>query len=150
MNTSTMNLPNTLPSPADLPEADVVIYDGQCNFCLDQVNRLSRWDGKDRLCYVSLHDSFVAENYPELTYDQLMEQMYVVERGTGKAHGGARALRYLSRRLPKLWWACPFLHIPLTLPLWQWVYHQVAKRRYRLAGKNESGCDNNACDIHLR
>ena len=140
----------SLPSPDQLPNADVVIYDGNCNFCIGQVKRLSRWDGRNRLCYVSLHDPWVASQYPDLTYDQMMEQMFVVERETGTARGGARALRFLSRRLPKLWFAMPFLHIPFTLPIWQWAYRQIAKRRYRLAGKKEPSCDNDACDIHGR
>lgn len=140
----------SLPTHTELPDADIVIFDGNCNFCVDQVKRLSRWDGKDRLCYLSLHDPWVAEQLPELTHEQLMEQMFVVERSSGKARGGAKALRYLSRRLPKLWFAMPVLHIPFTLPLWQWAYRQVAKRRYQLAGKKESNCENDACDIHRR
>lgn len=146
-----VSIESELLSPTDLPEADVVIYDGHCKFCLAQVKRLNWWDGKNRLCYVSLHDDFVKENYPELSYEQLMEQMYVVERSTGAARGGARAIRYLSRRLPKLWLAMPFLHIPLTLPIWQWMYRQVAKRRYQIAGKNqESNCEDEACKVHYK
>lgn len=144
-----MNVNVELPDPDDFPDADIVIFDGNCNFCRAQVARLKKWDGQNRLSYLSLHDPRIAEEFPDLTHDQLMEQMYVIERKSKRAHGGAKALRYLSRKLPKLWAACPFLHIPLTLPLWQWIYNQVAKRRYRIAGKNESDCDNDACSVHF-
>lgn len=145
-----MSGPISLPGPDELPAADIVIYDGNCNFCIDQVCRLKRWDGRNRLCYLSLHDPFVTEQFPDLTHEELMAQMYVVNRKTKKAYGGARALRYLSRKLPRLWLLMPLLHIPFTLPLWQWSYRQVARRRYRIAGKKDANCDNDACEIHLK
>lgn len=135
-----------LPDPDNLTDADVVIYDGQCNFCRSQVRNLKRLDwGGRRLAFLSLHDPRVGERYPDLTKDQLMEQMYVVDQ-SGNRHGGADAVRYLSRRLPSLWVAAPILHLPGTAGLWRWLYRQVAKRRYKLAGKN---CENDACSVHF-
>lgn len=136
-----------LPDPDQAPEADVVIFDGQCNFCRSQVRTLHRLDvGGRRLAFLSLHDERVAARYPELTTAELMEQMYVVDRH-GQRHGGADAVRYLTRRLPLLWVAAPLLHLPGTAHLWRWLYRQVAKRRYRLAGKS---CENDVCSTHLK
>lgn len=139
-----------LPGPGDLPSADLVIYDGNCSFCTEQVRRLRKWDGGNRLAFVSLHDPFVQQEYPDLTHEELMKQMYVVNRKNGAAYGGARALRYLARRLPRLWWIMPILHIPLTLPLWQWLYLSIAARRYKLHSQSANNCDNDSCDIHFR
>lgn len=135
-----------LPDPDSLNEADVVIYDGECNFCRSAVSQLYRldWFGP-RLSFVSLHDPRVADRYPDLSHEAMMEQMFVVDR-KGRRHGGADAVRYLSRRLPTLWLAAPLLHIPGSAKLWQWMYRQVAKRRYKLAGKS---CENDACSVHL-
>ncbi len=143
-----------LPDPDDHPAADVVIYDGQCNFCKRQVLNLSRLDCcGHRLAFISLHDPRVSERYPALTFEELMKQMYVVPSAGsadgGPAYGGADAVRYLSRRLPLLWPVAPLLHLPGTARLWQWGYHQIAKRRYSLAGKSAE-CDNDGCSIHLR
>src|SRR5688572_16787389 len=113
--------PVSLPGPEDRPDADVVIYDGHCRICTGQIRRLARWDGGGRLAYLSLHDPEVAARYPDLTYDLLMQAMVVVDR-SGRRHIGAAAIRYLSRRLPKLWWLAPILSFPGTLPLWQWCY----------------------------
>jgi predicted DCC family thiol-disulfide oxidoreductase YuxK len=136
-----------LPDPDSLSDADVVIYDGHCNFCRSQVHTLRRLDlGGHRLAYISLHDSRVTERYPDLTHDQLMNQMYVVDRQS-RRHGGADAVRYLTRRLPLLWIVAPLLHLPGTANLWRWMYGQVAKRRYKLAGKT---CDDDACSVHLK
>src|SRR6478736_4757758 len=90
-----------LPSPAENPDADVVIYDGHCKFCTGQVQNLARWDGTGlRLTFLSLHDPLVAKRYPDLTYDQLIEQMYLIDRA-GNRHAGADAFRYLTTRLPR-------------------------------------------------
>jgi predicted DCC family thiol-disulfide oxidoreductase YuxK len=138
---------HNLPDPDSLSDADVVIYDGHCNFCRAQVKNLHRLDlSGNRLAFLSLHDARVADRYPELSHDELMDQMYVVDRQGGR-HGGADAVRYLTRRLPVLWIAAPLLHLPGTANLWRWLYKQVAKRRYQLAGKS---CDDGACSVHLK
>ena len=152
-DTSTVAAPSVtaqlgLADPDNSPQADVVIFDGNCKFCQKQVQRLNRFDGGGRLAFISLHDERVAQRYPELTHDQLMDQMYVVN-GQGVTYGGAQAVRYLSRRLPRLWWAAPFLHIPFSMPVWQWLYRQVAERRYRLSQNDEADCDEGTCEVHL-
>ncbi|MBD3251590.1 DUF393 domain-containing protein [Candidatus Uhrbacteria bacterium] len=136
-----------LPDPEQRPQADIVIYDGQCRFCRSQVQRLSDWDGQGRLAFLSLHDPRTAQFCPELTRDQLMEQMYVVTR-QGQRFGGAGALRCLSRRLVRLWPLAPLLHIPLSLPLWQWFYRLVARLRYRW-GRVDT-CETGSCEVHNR
>ena len=136
-----------LPDPDSLSDADVVIYDGECNFCRSQVANLHRLDCcGNRLSFLSLHDPRVADRYPDLSHDDLMQQMYVID-GSNRRHAGADAVRYLSRRLPLLWIVAPVLHIPGSAGLWRWMYRQVAKRRYKLAGKS---CENDVCSVHLK
>ncbi len=138
----------TLPDPDDYPAADVVIYDGECNFCRSQVARLRALDCcGNRLSFLSLHDPRVAECCPNLSHEQLMEQMYVVNTD-GQLFGGSDAVRYLSRRLPLLWPAMPVLHLPGTAGLWRWAYHQVAKRRYKISGRSQD-CQDGACSVHV-
>lgn len=134
-----------LPTLAQRPEADVVIYDGHCRICTGQVRRLAAWDTRGRLAFLSLHDPEVARRFPDLEHDDLMQNMYVVDR-QGRRHRGAAAIRYLSARLRRLWWLAPLLHLPGTLPLWQFLYRQVAQRRYRW-GRAE-GCEDGTCRLH--
>lgn len=137
----------SLPDPDEASGTDVVIFDGQCRFCRSQVSKLRRLDCcGTRLSYLSLHDPRTKERYPDLSHDDLMARMYVVDT-RGNRHGGSDAICYLSRRLPLLWPAAPILHLPGTARLWRWGYNQVAKRRYRLAGRET--CDDDACSIHL-
>jgi predicted DCC family thiol-disulfide oxidoreductase YuxK len=124
---------------------DLVIYDGHCNFCCRQIDHLRRLDGRNRLRFISLHDPEVATNYPDLSFEQLMEQMWLIPAEGGRC-GGADALRYLSRRLPVLWPLAPLMHLPGAMPLWRYLYKQIAKRRYRIAGRNcEEG---GTCSLH--
>jgi predicted DCC family thiol-disulfide oxidoreductase YuxK len=134
-----------LPDPADRPDADLIIFDGECRFCRAQVARLARWDRAGRLAFISLHDARVSQRFPDLTHEQLMQDMYLVDRH-GVRHRGAAVLRYLSWRLRPLWLAAPWLHIPGSLPVWQWLYRQVARRRYRW-GQAKS-CEDGTCHVH--
>lgn len=137
-----------LPTIADRPDADLVIFDGHCRFCLAQVRRLHRMDWRGSLAFISLHDPEVARRYPDLTHDQLMKEMYVIDQA-GQRHAGASSIRYLSRRLYPLWPLMPLLHLPGTMPMWRWLYAQIAERRYRLAGRVDT-CEDGACSVHFR
>ena len=145
-----------MPSPRDFPEADVLIYDGNCNFCISQVKNVRRLDGKNRVTFISLHDSFVGEHFPDLTYDEMMMRIYLVPasdkpelRYSQERHGGAAGIRYLTRRLPLLWIFAPLFHFPFSMPVWQWGYGVIAKSRYKIAGKRGLECDENgSCELH--
>ena len=130
----------------DFATSDVVIYDGECKFCTASVNTLRRLDGRDRLRFVSLHDPSVRIDFPDLTYDMLIAEMWVVSYD-GKRYPGADAIRYLSRRLPMLFPLAPLLHLPFSMPLWRWMYRFIARNRYRIAGKD---CTDGSCRIHSR
>ena len=136
----------SLPTLDNLPDADVVIFDGHCRFCLAQVERIYRFDGGQRLAFVSLHDPVVAERWTDLTQQQLMDALYIIDQD-GTRHSGAAAFRYLTRRLPKLWLLAPLMHIPFSLPLWQLGYHWIARQRYRWGKTVE--CDGAICKVHL-
>ncbi|MFM8573121.1 MAG: thiol-disulfide oxidoreductase DCC family protein [Pirellula sp.] len=122
----------------------VVLFDGQCKFCAGQVANLRRIDLFGSLKFLSLHDPIVAEAYPDLTYEQLMEQMWVIAP-SGKRFAGAYSLRYLSRLLPMLWPIAPALHFPGLMPVWTWLYQAIAKRRYQIAGRS---CSEGTCSLH--
>ncbi|MEM6331052.1 MAG: DUF393 domain-containing protein [Planctomycetota bacterium] len=139
-----------LPSPAERPDADIVIYDGQCNFCRASVARLPWWDCQGRLCYVSLHDPSVAERWPDIALDRLHQEMCIVEgpggRRPGRRHWGAEAVRHLTFRLRRLWWLMPLMHLPGMMLLARPLYRLVARNRYRIAGRAED-CDNGSCSL---
>ncbi|NDC54834.1 MAG: DUF393 domain-containing protein [Planctomycetia bacterium] len=124
------------------PAHDTVLYDGRCPFCVRRIDTLRRLDLRGRLRFTSLHDDTVARDFPELPRELLLEEMVVVDT-RGNARGGATALRYLSTRLPPLWPLAPLLHLPFSLPAWNWLYRLVAANRMRLSG----GCAEGRCRV---
>ncbi len=134
-----------LPSPAERPGADVVIYDDHCRICTSQIRRLPWWDCQKKLAYLSLHDEEVARRWPDLSHDRMMEEMVIVDRDGGR-HWGPEAIRYLTRRLRRLWWAAPLLYFPGSMFLWRPLYRWIARNRYRLSGPE--ACDNGTCSLH--
>jgi predicted DCC family thiol-disulfide oxidoreductase YuxK len=124
------------------PTHDTVIYDGHCRFCRSQI-ALLRWvDLRRKLRFVSLHDAAVSRDYPELSPDDLVAQMYVIDPA-GHARGGAEAVRYLTRQLVLLWPLALVLHIPGTMPLWSCIYRFIAKNRMLIAGS----CADGSCKL---
>ena len=101
---------------------------------------------EEKLAYVSLHDPAVRARWPDLTHEQLMREMYVIEN-QGRRHAGAGAFRFLSRQLKGLWVLAPFLHIPGSLPLWQYLYRQIARVRYRFG--RVDACAGGTCSVHF-
>ncbi|MDZ4851601.1 MAG: DUF393 domain-containing protein [Pirellulaceae bacterium] len=125
---------------------DVVIYDGECNFCTSMIGTLKRLDSRGALRYLSLHDPSVRVDYPDLTHEMLMAEMWLVTRD-GRRYTGADSVRYLSGKLPLLYPIAPLLYLPFCMPLWRWLYRVVARNRYRLAGRK---CTDGACRLHGR
>ena len=88
-----------------------MIYDGDCGICTAQVSKLPWWDCQGKLAYLSLHDPEVQQRFPDLPHDRMMQEMVIVDRH-GNRHWGPAAIRYLTRRLRRLWWAAPVLYFP--------------------------------------
>lgn len=147
------------PHPTERPNSIVVIFDGRCRFCTAQVRWLQRFDFARRLGFISLHDPHVSQWWPALTYEMLMEQIYVLPPNPQQPEdlasrtewlGGILGVRYMAWRLWLLWPLAVLLSIPGTLSFWQRLYRWIAERRYRL-GKLGPTCDpDGTCDLHFR
>jgi predicted DCC family thiol-disulfide oxidoreductase YuxK len=135
-----------LPTPDQRPDVDVVLFDGDCNFCRAQVRQLAWWDCQKKLSYLSLHDPEVARRWPDLPRERLMQEMCIIDR-QGNRHWGPEAFRYLTTRLRRLWWLAPLLWFPGSMFLWRPLYRWIARNRYRFAGKAQA-CDSGTCSLH--
>jgi predicted DCC family thiol-disulfide oxidoreductase YuxK len=135
-----------LPTLADRPGADVVIYDGKCGFCQQQMRKLDGWDKDGQLAYVSLHDPKVAEGWPDLNKDDLMREICVVSKDGGRFQG-ADAFRYISSQLRALWPVSLAMRIPWSMPIWRFLYRRFARQRYWLSRRYT--CKDDSCDAHL-
>jgi predicted DCC family thiol-disulfide oxidoreductase YuxK len=135
-----------LPRPGSSSAPVVVIYDGRCPVCRRAVERLHRWDWRDRLAFLRLHDPDVARRWPDLSHEKLMQSVHVITPD-GDRLRGARAMRRLSRMLPALWPLVPLLHLPGSLSVWQWGYDWFARHRYVFGGRTADHCDDDTCGV---
>jgi predicted DCC family thiol-disulfide oxidoreductase YuxK len=162
------------PHPSERPDTIVVIFDGRCKFCTQQVRLLQRLDRRQRLSFVSLHDPCVARWWPHLTYERLMQEIYVLPpatlegaaatgeseavehdavlakmAGRQRAYPGAEGARYLLWQFVWLWPLAAMMSLPGSLPLWRALYRWVARQRYRF-GKLGPECDpGGTCELHF-
>lgn len=126
----------TGPLPSVLAPDDVaLLFDAECVVCSGLVHFVLRWDreGTLRLGAVQSEAGRQLLEYAGLNPDDL-DTMLLVERGVpyAKSSAALRAARYF--RFPMSLAALGLL-VPRLVR--DFVYDQVAKRRYRLFGKKE-------------
>ena len=124
----------------------LLIYDGNCQFCVASVQKLKMMDLFAALKFVDFHQVSDLKNlHPELTKDLVMSQLYLVEPD-GKLYGGFGAFRRLCFVMPMLYPVIPVFYFPGMGILGPIVYRFMAKNRY-LFHFNKT-CQNNACFRH--
>ncbi len=132
------------PGPDERPGGDVIVYDGHCNFCRAQMRRLEWWDCQGKLAYLSMHDPEVARRWPDLSQERLQQEMCLIDQ-QGHRHWGADAFRVLTRRLRRLWWLAPLMHLPGIMLLARSAYGWVSRNRYLIAGRAD--CESGSCEL---
>lgn len=114
----------------------LVLFDGVCNLCNHSVQFIIRHDPNEKFVFASLQSSFAQEilarsSIAHQPFDSVVlyknEQLYTKSEAAlfiaAELTGGWRYLRFL--RLVPLKWR-------------NWIYDQIAQRRYRFFGKKES------------
>ena len=113
----------------------IVLYDGDCAFCMASVRSLRRWDRDRRIDLVPLQtapaspDPVVrnaAENYP------LRSALHVIDRRTGDVSAGGRAILAIVDVLPGGPLLRPWATLPPTAAVADLVYGVVSDRRQDL------------------
>jgi predicted DCC family thiol-disulfide oxidoreductase YuxK len=116
----------------------VLLYDGNCGFCLRWVRRLQRWDRGGAIEYVAAADRGAVAGLPSLSDAALARAMHLVTRD-GRVYPGARAIAPLLSILPGGRLLAPLMKVPGVQPLADRVYAWVAARRHRF------GCGPTTC-----
>ncbi len=114
----------------------IVFFDGVCNLCTGSVKFVIKRDSKDKFRFAALQSDAAQQqlrpfglSLNELNTILLLEQGRVYQRS-------AAALR-IARRLDGAW---PLLYGFMIVPAFirDFVYNQIASRRYRVWGREES------------
>ncbi len=109
----------------------VVVYDGECSFCLRQIERIKRRDRCSQFEYVPRQSPELDERFPRLADDDFNSGMRLITPG-GEILVGADALYHIARRLP-IWGNIAWLYrLPGLNTLARLAYRWIAANRYRL------------------
>src|SRR5262245_27885365 len=88
----------------------ILLYDGQCPFCIRSVKLAKRLDWFNRLRPVDART--VTDPAVIISPERLMEEMHLIPPGAGRIYHGFGAFRWMAWRLPLLWPLAPFLYVP--------------------------------------
>ena len=113
----------------------VLLFDGVCNLCNAAVNFVIDRDPEAHFRFASLQSEAAAQLLAPhgLSTDDLDSVVLVAD---GQAYRRSRAVLETLRRLGGPWsWLYALVVLPR--PVRDWLYEQVAVRRYRLFGKRD-------------
>jgi predicted DCC family thiol-disulfide oxidoreductase YuxK len=80
---------------ANAPSKPVMLYDGDCRFCVLWVRRWMQITG-DAVDYVPLQDGSVAPRYPELVRERLEMAVHFIDTNGAIYHGAEAVFRSLA------------------------------------------------------
>ncbi len=109
----------------------VVVYGGECPFCLRQIERIKRRDRRSRFEYVPRQSPGLEERFPRLADDDFNSGMRLITP-RGEILVGADALYHIVRRLP-IWGNIAWIYrLPGLNTLARLAYRWIAANRHRL------------------
>ena len=118
----------------------VVVYDGECPFCLKHIERIRRRDSRGCFEYAARQAPGLEVRFPKLTDQDFNSGMRLITP-QGNIHVGADAVYHIARRLPvyrRLAW---LYRVPVLHGLSRLVYRWVAAHRLSLgASRSDSSC----------
>lgn len=123
--------------PRCTPLRCTIIYDGACNFCLRQMDRIRRGDRDQAFEFVPYQSPDVAVQFPQLAATDFSTGLRIV-LPNGTVRRGADAVYEIARRMPGRRWLAPLYQVPGLKQLARFGYGIIARNRYRLAGKSDS------------
>ena len=124
----------------------IIVYDGECRFCIWSTDRVKRLDRKGQFDYVPRQTPGVEERFPFLTQSDFNTGLRLII-GADTVFVGADAVYEIYRRMPPFHLVAWIYRLPLLHGLCRMVYGWIARNRHRL-GRVE--CDTGACTIDLQ
>jgi len=113
---------------AHAPPEPVLVYDGDCRFCLRRAKRWERLTG-NAVRYLALQSPEAAARFPELSRTQLEQAVHLIGPDGSVYRGAEAVFRLLAfkNRFP-LWL---YRTVPGFPPGAEWFYRFVARHRQR-------------------
>jgi predicted DCC family thiol-disulfide oxidoreductase YuxK len=125
-----------------IAEKPVVIYDGECRFCINQVERLKRMDSNSEFEYLPRQDPSADIRFPVLTTVDFNSGLRLIQPA-GDVYAGADAFYHIARVLPSTRGLAWIYHVPGVKPIAKLVYAWIAANRKKFG----QTCENGACKL---
>lgn len=119
-------------------EKPVVVYDGECSFCIQQVENFKSLDSNEEIEYVPRQDPTIASRFPILTDSKFDSGMRFV-RADGSVDVGADAVYQIAKRLPAYKPLAWIYTLPVFKQIARAIFGFISANRQRLAAKKKSG-----------
>ena len=116
----------------------VVVYDGECRFCIDQIERIRHLDRASRFEYVPRQQAGLVERFPVLAQSDFNTGMRLILTD-GQVFVGADSLYQIARRLPAVSMIAWLYCLPGIKQAARLVYAWIAANRRRLGRSCEAG-----------
>lgn len=124
------------------PKKPLIIYDGQCSFCINAIKRIRKQAKEGQFDYIPNQDPDLYIAYPQLVKFLSHEGMRFINQ-KGKAFCGADSVYQIYRRLRWSQYIAWIYVVPGIHRICKIVYFIIAKNRYRLS---RTVCDSDVCD----
>jgi predicted DCC family thiol-disulfide oxidoreductase YuxK len=116
----------------------VVVYDGECPFCLKHVDRMQRCDRGKTFEYQPRQASGLEDRFPRLAEGDFNSGMRLIDPD-GSISVGADAIYNIARQLDGWKYLAWLYRVPGFNAVCRACYAWIARNRYRLAEKCEDG-----------
>lgn len=114
---------------------NIVLFDGECNFCDSSVQFIIKRDRKNRFQFASLQGETGRKLVNEHNIPENTDSMLLITND--KAYLKSSAALHVAKQL-KGFWKLLFVFILIPRPLRDFVYDIIAKNRYKWFGRKES------------
>jgi len=117
----------------------VVVFDGECPFCIKQIERFKSLDLDKQLEFVPRQAPDLLLRFPVLAQANFDSGMRFIATD-GNVDVGADAVYQICKRLPSLRGLAGLYPFPVIKQISQLVYACISANRKRLAQKCDSAC----------
>lgn len=121
----------------------VVVYDGECRFCIWSVRRIQRLDKERQFEYVPRQVPDIEVRFPRLADSDFNTGLRLI-LNRDEIYVGADAVYEIYRRMPPFHLVAWLYRVPLLRGLCRAVYAFIARNRYRLG---RVPCDEEVCTV---
>jgi predicted DCC family thiol-disulfide oxidoreductase YuxK len=120
------------------PARPLLIYDGDCGFCLRWVARWQRITG-ERLDYLPFQDAGVAARFQEIPLAQFEKAVHLIEPDGSVYRGAAAALRARGMNPDHRFLLRLYERVPGFAPVAEAAYRLLAGNRRRISRLTHGG-----------